>query len=71
MGALYYNTNNICIIHIFYRICVPFGVYVYIPPPLYPNAPPPATLQRCFFDSEKMTLLDFFDMYFVVSDRFS
>ena len=36
----------------------------------YPNVPPRVVL-RCFFDSEKMTFLDFYDMYFVVFVIFS
>ena len=36
-----------------------------------PNSHLPVTLWRCFFDSEKPTFLDFFDMYLVVLDNFS
>ena len=44
------------------------------PTPLQPNAPPPPPLRiflRCFFDSEKMTLLDFCDMHLIIIVVFS
>ena len=36
-----------------------------------PHTPTPRVVLRCFFDSEKMTFLDFFDIYFVIFDIIS
>ena len=43
------------------------------PNPLHPNAqlPPPASFYVVFVDSEKMTLLIFFDMYLIIIIVFS
>ena len=38
---------------------------------LLPQFPPPRVVLRCFFDSEKMALLEMFDMYLVVFVIFS
>ena len=39
-------------------------------PPFTP-IPPPCVVLRSFFDSEKMTFLDFFDMYLIIFDIIS